>query len=199
MVPGAPEVKTAVTAYTLVLDGAGKPIIGGQFSRAEAGYLNGSNATPYFLAGLDETGQTTWARAYGDLATVRTLPSARGLVRASDGGFYATFSATGSLYAPSAGGTDVIVLKLAADGSEQWGVQYGSGGDERAHGVDIDTYDNVFVYGNTTGGFGSSLTSGLGDRDAFWLKLSARGRLQSAPADQATAMSGARLPRLSIR
>ena len=197
--PGAPEVKTAVSAYTLVLDGAGKPMIGGQFRRAEAGYVNGSNAAPYFLAGLSETGEPAWARAYGDLTTVRTLPSARGLVPAADGGFYATFAATGSLYAPSAGGTDVVVLKLAADGAEQWGVQYGSGGDERAHGVDTDTYGNVFVYGNTTGGFGFGLAGGFGDRDAFWLKLSPRGRLQSAPADRASANSAARLPRLAIR
>jgi len=120
-------------------------------------------------------------------------------VQAADGGFYASFAATGSLYAPSAGGTDVIVVKLAADGTEQWGVQYGSGGEERAHGVDIDTYGNVFVYGNTTGGFGLGLTGGFGDRDAFWLKLSSRGRLQSAPDDRASAKSGARLPRLAIR
>lgn len=65
--------------------------------------------------------------------------------------------------------------------------------------MDIDTYGNVFVYGNTTGGFGFGLTGGFGDRDAFWLKLSSRGRLQSTPVGPATAMSGARLPRLSIR
>ncbi len=199
VVPAAPEVKMAVAAFTLVLDNAGNPIIAGQLRRAEAGYVPGTNANPYFLAGLNDTGEPTWARAYGDPATVRTLAAVRGLVQAADGGFYATFAATGSLYAPSSGGTDVIVLKLAADGTEQWGVQYGSGGDERAHGVDIDTYGNVFVYGNTTGGFGLGLTGGFGDRDAFWLKLSSRGRLQGAPDDRASAKSGARLPRLAIR
>lgn len=199
VVPGAPEVKTAVSAFTLALDSAGKPLIGGQIRRAEAGYLDATNANPFFLAGLNPAGEPAWSRVYGNPASVRTLASVRGLVQAADGGFYASFAATGSLYAPSAGGTDVIVLKLAADGTEQWGVQYGSGGDERAHGVDIDTYGNVFVYGNTTGGFGFGLAGGFGDRDAFWLKLSPRGRLQSAPGDRASAKSGARLPRLASR
>jgi hypothetical protein len=199
VVPGAPEVQMSVAAFTLVLDNAGKPLIAGQLRRAEAGSLAGTNANPYFLAGLNDTGEPAWVRSYGDAATVRTLAAVRGLVQAADGGFYATFAATGSLYAPSSGGTDVVVLKLAADGTEQWGVQYGSGGDERAHGVDLDTYGNVFVYGNTTGGFGLGLSGGFGERDAFWLKLSPRGRLQSAPDDRASAKSGAHLPRLSIR
>ncbi|MCU0938119.1 MAG: hypothetical protein MUC86_03055, partial [Burkholderiaceae bacterium] len=198
VVPGAPEVKMAVSAFTLALDGAGNPIIGGQLRRAEAGYLTGTNANPFFLAGLNDTGAPTWVRVYGDPASVRTQASVRGLMPAADGGFYASFAATGSLYAPSAGGTDVIVLKLAPDGTEQWGVQYGSGGDERAHGVDVDVYGNVFVYGNTTGGFGAGLTSGFGDRDAFWLKLSAQGKLQSRPGSSVRAASVPRLPRLAI-
>jgi hypothetical protein len=196
--PALPDAKMAVSASTIVLDGAGKPIIGGQFRRAEAGYLQGTNASPYFLAGLNDTGAPTWTRVYGEQATVRTLPSVRGLVRAPDGGFYAAFAATGALYAPSAGGTDVVVLKLAPDGTEQWGVQYGSGGDERAQGLDIDLYGNVFVYGNTTGGFGAGLAGGFGERDAFWLKLSPRGQIQSnrGPIVRATAVP--RLPRQAI-
>jgi hypothetical protein len=197
-VPGAPEVKTAVSAFTLALDSAGKPLIGGQIRRAEAGYLNGTNANPFFLAGLNLTGEPAWSRVYGNPATVRTQASVRGLVQAEDGGFYASFAATGSLYAPSAGGTDVIVVKLAADGTEQWGVQYGSGGDERAHGVDIDTYSNVFVYGNTTGGFGFGLTGGFGDRDAFWLKLSQRGQIQTIRGPVVRTKAVPRLPRLAI-
>jgi hypothetical protein len=195
VVPGAPEVKMTLGAFTLVLDNAGNPIVAGQLRRAEPGFVPATNANPYFLAGLNDTGAVAWVRAYGDPANVRTLAAVRGLVRAEDGGFYATFAATGSLYAPSAGGTDVIVLKLAPDGTEQWGVQYGSGGDERAHGVDIDTFGNVFVYGNTTGGFGAGLTAGFGDRDAFWLKLSSRGKIQSNPGP---VVRSAAVPRLAI-
>jgi hypothetical protein len=90
------------------------------------------------------------------------------------------------------------VLKLAPDGTEQWGVQYGSGGDERAQGLDIDLYGNVFVYGNTTGGFGAGLAGGFGERDAFWLKLGPRGQIQSnrGPIVRATAVP--RLPRQAI-
>lgn len=198
VVPGAPEVTMSLSAFTLVLDNAGNPIVAGQLRRAEPGFVPGTNANPYFLAGLNNTGASTWVRAYGDPATVRTLPAVRGLVQAADGGFYATFAATGSLYAPSAGGTDVIVLKLAPDGTEQWGVQYGSGGDERAHGLDIDTYGNVFVYGNTTGGFGAGLTSGFGDRDAFWLKLSARGKIQKHRDLIVRTKAMPRLPRVAI-
>jgi hypothetical protein len=185
-------------AYTLLLDNAGNPIVAGQLRRAEPGFVTGTNANPYFLAGLNDTGAVAWVRAYGDPATVRTLNAVRGLVRAEDGGFYATFAATGSLYAPSSGGTDVIVLKLAPDGTEQWGVQYGSGGDERAHGVDIDTYGNVFVYGNTTGGFGAGLTGTFGERDAFWLKLSARGKIQSNRGEVVRTKAVPRLLRLAI-
>ena len=74
-----------------------------------------------------------------------------------------------------------MVVKIGQDGTERWGVQYGSPGNERPHGVDLDASGNVFVYGNTTGGWGAGLSAGFGERDLFVLKLSARGQIQSAP------------------
>jgi len=169
-----------VGAYTLVINDAGYPIIGGQRRLAEAGYVNRTNASQYFLAGLDNNGNTTWSRLYGDAAPGNyAVNSPRGLVRAADGDYYASFATTGSPYAQSKGGADLVVLKIGQDGIERWGVQYGSPGDERALGLDLDLYGNVFVYGSTTGGFGAGLSASAGDRDAFWLKLSPRGQLQT--------------------
>jgi hypothetical protein len=169
-----------VGAYTLAISDAGTPIIGGQRRLAETGYVNRTNASRYFLAALDSNGNPAWTKFYGGSAPGDyTLNSPRGLVRAADGDYYAAFASTGSPYAPSKGGTDLVVLKIGQDGTERWGVQFGSPGDERALGLDLDFYGNVFVYGSTTGGSGAGLSASTGERDAFWLKLSPRGQIQT--------------------
>jgi hypothetical protein len=193
--PAAPNAKMLVGGFAIALDDAGRPVISGTFRRAEAGFVQGSNANPVFLAGLTAAGETAWTRIYADTPGARSLPAVRGLLRAPEGGFYAAFATNAAMYAPGAGGTDVVVLKLAPDGSEQWGMRYGSAGDERAHGLDVDVYGNVFVYGTTTGGFGRD--SGFGDRDAFWLKLSSRGQIQSKPGSVVRTKTVVGLPRLS--
>jgi hypothetical protein len=169
-----------VGAYTLTISDAGTPIIGGQRRLAETGYVTRTNASRYFLAALDSNGNPVWTKFYGGSAPGDyTLNSPRGLVRAADGDYYAAFASTGSPYAPSKGGTDLVVLKVGQDGTERWGAQFGSPGDERALGLDLDVYGNVFVYGNTTGGFGAGFSASAGERDAFWLKLSPRGQIQT--------------------
>ncbi len=196
--PLPPDTKMAVFSYTLALDRNGLPIVGGQIRRAEAGFLQGTNALQYFLVGLNPAGEPRWTRIYGDPNTGQTSPAARGLAEAADGSFLAAFASTGSIFSASAGGRDVVVMKISADGSEQWGMQFGSAGDERATGVDFDVYGNVFVYGSTTGGFGSGLSGSFGDRDAFWLKLSARGQIQSSRDPMVRTKAAPRLPRLAI-
>jgi hypothetical protein len=196
--PLPPDDRMSVFSYALTLDSGGRPIIGGQLRRAESGYVQRTNALPYFLMGLNAAGEPAWTRIYGDPMTGQTSPAPRGFVAAPDGGFYATFASTGSLFSGSAGGRDVMVLKLGPDGSEQWGRQFGSAGDERAQGIDVDTYGNVFVYGSTTGGFGRGMPVSGGDRDAFWLKLSVRGEIQSNRGPVVRKSSVPRLPRVSI-
>ena len=174
---GGTPATASMAAFALAINDSGRPMIGGNRIRTGPGFGTSAIPSEYFLAALDDFGEAQWVKFFPGNAQ----PAASGLARASDGDYYATFASSGSLYAPNAGGRDAVVVKIGQDGTERWGVQYGSPGNERPHGVDLDASGNVFVYGNTTGGWGAGLSAGFGERDLFVLKLSARGQIQSAP------------------
>jgi hypothetical protein len=72
---------------------------------------------------------------------------------------YSNISWGSPLHAHS-GGTDLFVLKLNSNGARQWHTFYGSGDDDYAYAIAIDTSSNVYVTG-------SSETSWAGDRPSM--------------------------------
>ena len=96
---------------------------------------------------------------------------------------------SGSLFAPNAGGTDVVAMRLGPNGSIRWQVQFGGLGNDSGIGAAAGADGNVFVTGYTDGLMPASL-SGLppgvqlnqpaGGEDLFIAKLSAAlGTIQS--------------------
>jgi hypothetical protein len=96
---------------------------------------------------------------------------------------------TGSLFAPSAGGADVIAMQLASSGSVQWETQFGGPGNDNGIAAAAGADGDLFVTGYTDGLMPASL-SGLpvgvalnhagGGEDIFIAKLSAAlGTIQS--------------------
>jgi hypothetical protein len=96
---------------------------------------------------------------------------------------------SGSLFAPNAGGTDVVAMRLGPDGSIRWKVQFGGPGNDNGIGAAAGADGNVFITGYTDGLMPASL-SGLpagvqlnqpaGGEDLFIAKLSsALGTIQS--------------------
>ncbi len=184
----------SMSGFTLVVSDAGTPIIGGLRQNTGPGFESGAIPSQYFLAGFDARGFEQWSKVYAGTGR----PAASGLVRAGDADYYATFGTFASLYGSNAGGSDAVVVKIGQDGSERWGMQYGSPGDERPNGIDLDVYGNVFVYGATTGGWGPGLSAGFGDRDLFVLKLSPRGQIQGAPPGRARVAAARSSPALPL-
>jgi Beta-propeller repeat len=73
------------------------------------------------------------------------------------------------------GSTDIILIKYDPKGSEVWRVQLGTVGDEEAYGVDIDSSNNIFVTGYTSGDLAGIGT--VNGEDIFLLKFDSFGTL----------------------
>lgn len=98
-----------------------------------------------------------WVKSYGNLA-------AYAIQQTSDGGYvYA-----GSTSSFGAGGHDVSVVKLAADGTVAWQKTYGGSGDDTAWSIQ-QTADLGFIVAGTTASFGA------GGTDVWIVKLAADG------------------------
>ena len=80
-------------------------------------------------------------------------------------------------------GEDIFITKFNKKGDEQWTKQYGGVGaanvniDDEGFSIDVDSSDNLYVTGFTTGGLDNNTSSG--DRDYFIMKIdSSSGDLQ---------------------
>ncbi len=97
-----------------------------------------------FVTKLSAAGDVIWTRQLG--------------TPASDGGAAVAVDASDSIYVvgssagqfdghASTGGSDVLVLKLAADGSTLWSLLFGSAGGDYGDDIALDALGNVFVAG----------------------------------------------------
>ena len=144
-----------------------------------AGYTGGSldgnrNAGGYdfFVMKLDPSGSWLWTRQRGstfwDYARALQL-DARGNVLVAG---YTRGDLDGN---ENAGGKDVFLAKLAADGVWQWTRQRGSVADDDAWDLGTDVAGNIFLTGETSGALhGES----AGSSDIFLMKFSSDGAWQ---------------------
>jgi hypothetical protein len=85
----------------------------------------------------------------------------------------------GSTSLTSAGGTDILVVGLDAQGKVGWAASLGGVENDGGHGVAVDAKGNVFVVG-TVGGkatFGTKTLASAGAADAFVARLDAQGKV----------------------
>jgi hypothetical protein len=108
-----------------------------------------------------------WAKSYG----IEGTNSAASIKQTSDGG-YITVRSTDSF---GAGSTDIIVLKLNADGSVAWQKSYGGKGAETATSI-LETSDGGYI---VAGSVGTESTGplGAGWNDICILKLNRDGTI----------------------
>ena len=109
-----------------------------------------------------------FARAYGE----SHWNWAYSVIQTSDGGY----ALAGYTEYPSAGGYDVLVVKLNASGAVQWAKTYGGTGNDNVYSI-VNTTDGGYAVAGTSWSFGSG--SGA---DFFLFKLSSDGSLQWAKA-----------------
>lgn len=142
--------------FNIAVDGAGRPCVTGTFSGTitfGTTVLTGTTgSTSTFVAQFDAQGQSVWAR-WGGGASVT---ASRGIAIDAAGGVYvAGYCRSAMAFGPFTGtyrgGTDLYVVKYAANGTEQWLTTAGGTGDESAVAVAVDATGRVMVGGKFSG------------------------------------------------
>jgi hypothetical protein len=125
----------------------------------------GAGRSDFLVARFSPTGTPEWAMAYGG----PEHDAAKAIVQAPDGGFLVA----GETWGFGAGISDILLVKIAADGSPEWGKTYGGPGIDRAISL-AGTPDGGCVVSGQTRSFGA------GRDDLLVMKLASNGDLEWA-------------------
>ncbi len=141
---GTPE---SDIATSVALDVDGNVYLAGTTAGAlgDQGHFGGEDG---FIRKLSSDLTETWTVQFGSGEDEKV----GGIAVDGEGNVYAAGGTEGALpAASSAGGTDAFVAKLNPDGQQVWLAQFGSGADDEAAGVAVDSEGNVYVAGQTKG------------------------------------------------
>jgi hypothetical protein len=102
---------------------------------------------------------------------------ANGVIVDSSGNIYVTGFTYGILDGNSnAGINDIFLVKFNSSGTEQWTKQFGTSSYDNGYGLTVDSSDNIYVTGNTSGGLDGN--TNVGDQDLFLVKYNSNGTKQ---------------------
>jgi len=156
--------------WTKTIGGPGNEMGQSLIQTSDGGYAI-AGATTSFGAGyadvyvvkLDANGNLQWTKTIGG----KNIEEGFSLIQTSDGG-YAIAGYTTSF---GAGGLDVYVVKLNANGNLQWTKTIGGENDDRGFSL-IQTSDDGYAIAGITSSFGA------GEWDVYVVKLNANGKPQ---------------------
>ncbi len=105
----------------------------------------------------------------------------------TDTGFDVTLDSSDNIYVTgftegdldnntNSGENDIFLVKYNSSGTKQWTQQLGSSRYDYGRGVAVDSSDNIYVTGYTTGGLDNNTNSG--DKDIFLVKYNSSGTKQ---------------------
>lgn len=132
----------------------------------------------FWVVKLDHTGNVLWQKTYGG----KFSDEVRSIITTIDGGYlvagYSNSPASGNKRSDGFGEGDYWLLKLDAEGLEQWQKVIGGSGDEQL-AVVRQTYDGNYVLGGSSNSEVSGVkTKSNGEGSDFWvLKINAKGEL----------------------
>ncbi|HEY9824959.1 MAG TPA: SBBP repeat-containing protein [Stenomitos sp.] len=135
------------------------------------------------LAGIYKGGSDAWVAKYspdGTLAWTRQLGTTSvdesySIATDSKGNVIISGSTYGTVGGSGKGGSDAWVAKYSPDGTLAWTRQFGSSSSDYSYGVAIDSNDNVFITGTTSGAL---VGANQGLDDAWVAKYSPNGTLK---------------------
>jgi hypothetical protein len=151
---GGPETEEG---NSLIQTSDGGYVIAGATNSSGAGYVD------FYVVKLDADGNLQWTKTIGGPG----YEIGHSLIQTSDGGY----AIAGETYSFGAGGKDVYVVKLDADGNLQWTKTIGGKGWEAGFSL-IQTSDGGYAIAGYTSSFGA------GQLDVYVVKLDADGNLQ---------------------
>ena len=132
--------------YGVAVDSSNNVYITGQ----TAGVLDGSGNAGYddaFLAKYDSAGTKEWTKQLGSTGA----DLAYGVAVDSNNNVYITGYTSGVLDGTSAGSVDVFLAKYDSAGTIVWTKQLGTTGTDIAWDVAVDSSNNVYITGQTSG------------------------------------------------
>lgn len=134
---------------------------GGFIIAGYSGHVGAGRIDCYFVR-ADASGDTVWTRVVGGSGTDMCMA----LEQTTDGGFIAV----GFTESFGAGGRDVYVVKLSADGDTVWTRTCGNSGTDEANSVQ-QTADGGFVVAGRTTSYGAGVS------DVYLVKFAAAGNV----------------------
>jgi hypothetical protein len=133
-------------------------------------------AKDVFVFKLSPSGELAWKKMFGGSAD----DVANAIAPTSDGGFIVvghSFSNDGDLQGVNLGQSDILVVKVSAQGAVQWSKVYGGSGEESANCLVVQDNGDVVIAGYTTSNDSDFGWMNRGERDVFVLKINSRGEL----------------------
>jgi len=121
----------------------------------------------------DNTTTTPWTQQLGN----SSQDYGNGVTTDSSDNIYVTGYTGGGLDGnTNSGESDIFLLKYNSSGTKQWTKQLGTSSGESGSGVTIDSSDNIYVTGYTSGGLDGNTSSG--ESDIFLVKYDSSGTKQ---------------------
>ncbi len=154
------------TAFAVAADSTGAYVVG-----TAGGTLNGQagpGLANAFIVRYDANGNVLWTRVIGAALTFTNGYA----VAADSSGVYVAGATTGAIGGANSGLQDVFVRKYDSSGNTLWTQQFGTGQDDQARALAINS-SGVYVLGQTNGALPGLTNAGL--VDAFVRKLDASG------------------------
>jgi hypothetical protein len=162
---------SADMGYGITIDFGGSAIVTG-FSNATWGTpLNPyTGSDDVFVAKIEPDGVLIWNTFMGGSQN----DYGRGVATDPAGNIYVTGycnSGWGNPINPHAGDWDMVVARLDLDGNRWWHTFLGSSEEDRARGISIYDWENIFVVGFSSASWGSPENAYAGDDDAVIVKI----------------------------
>ncbi len=142
-------------------------------------YSFGAGRADVYVVKLNANGNLQWTKTIGGPASETGFS----LIQTSDSGY----AITGSTSSFGAGGTDLYVIKLDANGKPQWTKTIGAKNENLINSSIIQTSDGSYVIAGTTRSFGA------GGRDVYVVKLDKNGHACCAVSQTSRVGSGGTL------
>jgi hypothetical protein len=165
----------------VAMSGTGDVLLVGSMGGAAdfgGGPLASAGGQDIFVAKLDANGDHVWSERFGDssdqYSTSVAVDGGGSLVLT---GYFAGAVSFGGGPLASAGGQDIFVAKLDANGGHVWSKRFGDASDQYGASIAVDSGGNVFLTGDFPGtvDFGGGPLVSAGGQDIFVAKLDANG------------------------
>jgi hypothetical protein len=171
---GTQQLGTSSTDYGngVTVDSSDNIYVTGQTQGGLDGNTSSGN-WDLFLVKYNSSGVKQWTQQLG----TSSYDKGDGVTVDSSGNIYVTGYTAGGLDGnTSSGDADLFLVKYNSSGVKQWTQQLGTSSSDQGNGVTVDSSNNIYVTGSTTGGLDGNTSSG--SQDIFLVKYNSSGTKQ---------------------